>query len=330
MVRFLSHPFIPKALRIKARQYAAQGKTLSLLNDSVFKAVFSSDSPDSRDALISLLSACTRRPVSHVKLLNNELLPEYLTGKTIRLDVHATFNAGEQADLEMQMDTSADDLKARSSLYAARLLSSQAGKGQGYHELKRVYQIFFVNGKLFPQSQKFPYRFIMAEEETGERLNELVEIIFYELPKMEGHVRKYMEKEKIKKEIKTLPGEEKWCIYMKYRHKAEAGRMIEAICEGEEGIMKAERALEKVSRNEERWARALFREKAEMDYRSELSANKKQGRAEGLAEGLTKGHAEGLAKGQTQGLAKGRQEILTLLKKGKSPEEILKKFHTDS
>jgi hypothetical protein len=79
--------------------------------------------------------------------------------------------------------------------------------------------------------------------------------------------------------------------------------IIEAICEEEEGIMKAERALKKVSRDRERWARALFREKAEMDYRSEMSANKRQGREE------------------------GRQEILDLLKKGESPEEILKEFN---
>jgi hypothetical protein len=38
--------------------------------------------------------------------------------------------------------------------------------------------------------------------------------------------------------------------------------------------MKAERALEKVSWSEERWARALFREKAKMDYRSEKNKAK--------------------------------------------------------
>ncbi|GHV95494.1 hypothetical protein AGMMS50293_18140 [Spirochaetia bacterium] len=32
--------------------------------------------------------------------------------------------------------------------------------------------------------------------------------------------------------------------------------------------MRAERALTKVSRDYEKWARTLYREKAEMDYRS--------------------------------------------------------------
>ncbi|GHV94227.1 hypothetical protein AGMMS50293_05470 [Spirochaetia bacterium] len=43
-----------------------------------------------------------------------------------------------------------DDLKARAAFYAARLLSAQAKKGEAYGEIKRVYQIFFLNSVLFP------------------------------------------------------------------------------------------------------------------------------------------------------------------------------------
>jgi hypothetical protein len=41
------------------------------------------------------------------------------------LDVHVTFNDGEQADIEMQVNRSDDDLKAHSLLYASRLFESQ-------------------------------------------------------------------------------------------------------------------------------------------------------------------------------------------------------------
>jgi hypothetical protein len=169
-----------------------------------------------------------------------------------------------------------------------------------------VYQIFFVDGILFPESSALPQRFVMAEEGSGERLNELVEIIFYELPKMDEQVRKYQGRER-----KTLREDEKWCIYMKHQGEAEARGMIEALTEEEEGIMKAEMALRKVSRDQEMWARALFREKAEMDYRSEMSAS----RSQGITEGITIGKAE------------AKDEILALLKEGKSPEEILKEYN---
>jgi hypothetical protein len=86
-----------------ARDNASRGKPLNPLLDSVFKAVFSGGSEDSQRALKSLLSACTGRAVSGVQIMNSELIPAYLAGKTLRLDVHATFNDGEAADLEMQM-----------------------------------------------------------------------------------------------------------------------------------------------------------------------------------------------------------------------------------
>jgi predicted transposase/invertase (TIGR01784 family) len=302
----MSTLFIPRRIRLMAREYAAQGKTPSILNDTVFKAVFGSEDEDSRDALRSLLSACTRRQVSQVRLLNTELLPEYLTGKTIRLDIHATFNDGEQADLEMQVGGAGDDLRARASLYAARLLSGQAARGKSYRGLKRVYQVFFLDGVLFPRSMKLAHRFTMKEEETGECLNGLMEIIFYELPKASVVVEGCMGGGA---GLGRLREEEKWCIYMKYRHECEAEGLIGELCRGEEGIMKAERALRKVYRDEERWARALFREKAAMDYRSakmDAKMDLKEAREEGLAE--------------------GRQEILNLLKSGKPPEEILKDF----
>jgi predicted transposase/invertase (TIGR01784 family) len=129
------------------------------------------------------------------------------------VDVHAIFNDGETADLEMQMDISDDDLKARAEQYASLLLSAQSEKGKQYKGIKRVYQIFFLNCVLFPQSNKLPRRYSYREETEHDRLNELTEIIFYEMPKLERRVRDYLEG-KIGAEI--LSEEEKWCMYMKY------------------------------------------------------------------------------------------------------------------
>ncbi|GHV90032.1 hypothetical protein AGMMS50268_05350 [Spirochaetia bacterium] len=67
----------------------------------MFKLLFTANDDDSREALRLLLSDCTHRPVRNVQVQNNEILPEYLTGKTVRLDIHVTFNDGEQADLEI-------------------------------------------------------------------------------------------------------------------------------------------------------------------------------------------------------------------------------------
>ncbi|MDR0877526.1 MAG: hypothetical protein LBN21_05695 [Treponema sp.] len=77
--------------------------------------------------------------------------------------------------------------------------------------------------------------------------------------------------------------------------------------------MRADRALKKMSRDEEQWARALFREKAAMDYRSGLNASRRAGRAEGRAEGLALGEAKVLEE-----QAKARQKNLETARKLKA------------
>jgi hypothetical protein len=92
-----------RELKRLAKENTAQGKPLSILEDAVFKAMLPADNEDSREALRSLLSACTHREVSTVQVLNNYLVPAHLDAKTTRLHVHVTFNDGETADLEMQI-----------------------------------------------------------------------------------------------------------------------------------------------------------------------------------------------------------------------------------
>jgi predicted transposase/invertase (TIGR01784 family) len=257
-----------------ARENASRGKPLNPLLDIVFKTVFSSGSDDSQNALKSLLSACSHRGVSGVHVVNSEITPEYLAGKTIRLDIHAAFNDGETADLEMQMKTSGENIPARGTFSVSRLLSGQGHRGEDYGELKRVYQIFFLNTVLWPDSRLVPRRYTLLEKTEHDPLNDLVEIIFYELPKLEEKMRRVLEGGA---GVETLSLEEKWCIYLKYHQDEGKLPLIEKLCREEVGIMNAEKVLNKVSAEYEEWARALFREKAEMDYRSVMNAAYKRG-----------------------------------------------------
>jgi predicted transposase/invertase (TIGR01784 family) len=305
-----------KELKKRVRETAEQGKPIKVLDDIVFKAMLGSDTEDSNEALRSLLSACTHREITSVSLANTELLPAHLEAKTSRLDVHATFNDGEAADLEMQIGISDDDLKARAELYVSMLLASQSRKGRRYEGIKRVYQIFFLNCVLFPKSDKLPRRYSYREEEEHDRLNELTEIIFYEMPKLERRVRDCLEG---KIAADALSEEERWCIYMKYRHEKQAGRLIEDLCRKEEGIMRAEKTVNGISKDYLKAAREMAiiknrwdRERAEL--RAKREAEEKglaEGLAKGLAEGLAKGHAEGRAEGITEGLVEGRAEGIT-------------------
>ena len=246
-----------------ARENPMEEEMPSVLNDAVFKATFASNTEDSHEALRFLLCACTNREISDVRVINNELLQAHLNAKSPRLDVHVTFNDGEAAALEMQISKTSDDLKNRAAYYAAMLHSGQSVRGEKYMEIKRAYQIFFLNCILFPESGKLPRRYGYREEKEHDLLTETIEIILYELPKLEQKVYDYLAG---KTGTETLSADEKWCIFMKYRYDKMAKPLIEELCRKEEGIMSAEKSLTKVSWNYKRYIRNMAKTKARMEW----------------------------------------------------------------
>jgi predicted transposase/invertase (TIGR01784 family) len=264
---------------------------LNVMEDVVFKAMLTSDTDVSREALRRLLCACTRREVSAVRVTNNDLVPPHKEAKGPRLDVHVTFNDGESANLEIQINKTDDDLKARAELYAAMLLSAQSRRGRKYQDIKRVYQIFFLNRVIFPDSGKLPQRFSYREETEHHRLGDISEIIFYELPKLERRVREITAGEAV---IKTdcLSEEEKWCIFMRYRHEKRAARLVEKLYREEEGIMLAEKAVEGISRDYLRFAREMAEAKNRMERQYRIYKAEKEGLEKGMVQGMEQGKLE--------------------------------------
>jgi len=193
----------------------------------------------------------------------------------------------------MQIEKSSDDLTTRAALYAAMLLSAQSRKGNPYKEIKRVYQIFFLNCILFPESNKLPHRYQYLEETEHTRLTEAVEIIFYELPKMEQQVQEAIKRTA---RLKNLSDDEKWCIFIRYRHEEKAAALIQKLCLEDGGIMHAEKTLSKVSRDYKKFAREMAIMKNSMDRASDIYNARLEGIAVGEAKGLAKGEAAEKAK----------------------------------
>ena len=171
----------------------------------------------------------------------------------------------------MQIDKYGDDLKTRAAYYAAMLLSNQSKKGKPYKEIKRVYQIFFLNCVLFPGSAKIPRRYSYREETEQDELTKAVEIIFYEMPKLEQWVKDYLAGK-----AEPLPEDKKWCIFMKYHHEELAEPLIRELCSKEEGIMFAEKALTKVDRDYAKAIRNMNIIKNEYERGVRLEAARKE------------------------------------------------------
>jgi len=285
------------------------------MKDLVFKFVLSFNSEDSGEALRSLLSACTRREVTDVQIVNNDINPLYLGAKQGRLDVCVTFNDGEAASLEMQTCKTGDELGKRAEYYAVMLVAGQEAKGKAYRDIKRVYQIFFLNDVLFTGSFKIPRRYFYQEETEHDRLSNLTEIIIYELPKLEKRVIECMED---KKKTEFLTKEEKWCIYLKYRHEKRVKKLIKQLCREEAGIMKAEKTVDKVSPSYREYIRKLGELKDSMDRaQAELEI-----REAAIAEGIKRGDEQGFKRGKNE----TRQYFLDMLNQGLTTEEIIQRL----
>ncbi|GHV87611.1 hypothetical protein AGMMS50255_9070 [Spirochaetia bacterium] len=110
------------------------------------------------------------------------------------------------------------------------------------------------------------------EETEYDRLSNKLEIIFYEMPKLERVIKAYFEG---KVELKNLPKEQKWCIFFRYKNNEKMEPLIQELCKQEEGIMRADRALARISRDQQKWARAFSREVGIIDHESGLHAARK-------------------------------------------------------
>jgi len=110
-----------------------------------------------------------------------------------------------------------------------------------------------------------------------------------------------------------LSQDEKWCIFMRYRHEKRAEPLIKELCQKEEGIMHAEKTVTKISRSYLKFAREMAAIKNEM----ETEAWKHQLIEDGRAEGLTEGRAEGQRENTLQ-IARN------LLSEGSTPDFVQK------
>ncbi|GHV57652.1 hypothetical protein AGMMS49579_23820 [Spirochaetia bacterium] len=149
--------------------------------------------------------------------------------------------------------------------------------------LRLLLKIFFLNCVLFPESDKVPRRYFAMEEDEHDRLSPNLEIIFYEMPKLDRVVKAYFEG---KTDLKNLPKEQKWCIFFRYKNNKKIESLIQELCRQEEGIMRADRALARISRDQQKWARVFSREVGIIDHEFGLYAAKKAGEERGFAKGM--------------------------------------------
>jgi len=269
----------------QADQAVKEGRLLDIRNDVVFKSLLSKDTPESNGALRFLLGAVTGEKVTKATVLNPEITPDTLTGKTVRLDIRCTFNDGSLADIEMQKANTGSlyNLGDRMLYYNVRLMSSTLHEGDSYDRIASCYQIS-VLGYSEIDDAKVHHIFTLRDSD-GRVLTDRFQIHYLELTKLEPLM---------KKPVSELSDAEICCIFIMYEGRPEYREKLEQLCRQKEEIRMARNALNSISKDKHEWVQQQIRERYETDYRTETRLNKEQAFARGVEQTARNMKADGM------------------------------------
>jgi len=218
---------------------------------SIFKRLFTDNSPEGNLALQSFLEAVLGKKVSDIVLQQNELPIDNISEKDCKFDLNCKIDNSEYANIEIQSVNSECNFEKRAEYYCAHLMNHQILYGDNWKEVPKVYQISilkFTREKSSP-NETFHYTF---RTEDGFTLHNRQNIIFIELPKVKVLVEKIEHGEM---SIEDLSPTQKWGIFILYSSQDEYSNIIKQISHSESGIKCAVQILDKISQDEIEWKR---------------------------------------------------------------------------
>ena len=241
--------------------------------DFAFKLLFGDEKH--KDLLVELLATILKIPKEHfegIELLNTELLREFKEDKKGILDVRARLRTGVQVDIEIQI-LPTQFMPERTLFYWSKLYINQIKSGDTYDKLKKCITINIIDFECI-EADKIHTRYHLTEDELGNRLTDILEIHFLELPKL-------TKLEKLKDAQDPII---EWLQFLD----AKSEEVMEMLAEKNEGIQRAYEVLKRVSEDE---AARMAYEAREAEIRDQLT-REKVAREEGIEEGIEQGKIE--------------------------------------
>jgi predicted transposase/invertase (TIGR01784 family) len=278
---------------------------IDICRDGVFKAVFTKESPESRAAITSLLSAFIGKDLDIVTITTNEVPIDDTRQRQTRYDISVRFNDGELADIELTVNPKPDE-NLRMEYYVSRLFVSQEirGKDRFFKDLKPTYSLSIISSRAVFKDKAWAHRFVYYDPVQKITLDGRTAILAVELEKLD---------EVVKKTPEDMSRQERWAVYFGYYKDTGKQGLLREIEALEEGIKMAETVVEGFTQTELENLRQISLHKAQMDWQYELYDAKQ--------EGIAEGEARGEARGEVKGKAVGQKELIELWKSGKSLEE---------
>ena len=269
-----SELFSPEILE-EARQNIAAGNKIPLTSDIGFKMFLSQETEESNYCLRKILGAVIGREIVEAKVINPELLPDFIGLKRPRLDVNVLFNNEDRANLEVQCSSENDDQLVRTIFYSGKLLSSALKEGEKYEKMRFIHQIMFANFTHFKDDKKFVHNFRLKDDD-GNLATDRYSIHFIELTKLREII-----KNKLESDTKNLSELEFWSILLKFSNDEKIMQKLSDIPQFQEEIKMAASALREITQEEKDWAYHLSFDRAETDYNNGLLTAREEGIEQG-------------------------------------------------
>ena len=249
----------------------------ALLNprlDVNFKAIFTQETKESDEALLSFLSSVLGRKIKNVQLTNNEPPVDFPTQLQMSFDVAVTFEDGEKAAIEMQGRDREYNFEVRSEIQVARLLNTTAKKGENW-SADKVYQISVLNFHL-PKDDKREMSWYTMKSQYGHELAGYLNVIHIDLIEI---------KKLLGTPVDQLTPLQKWGLYFSYADDESKVDYINQIAESEVGIMEANRLIGRMSEEESNWFRQNSIDTFIRDRNTEMENATKKGLEKGIKQG---------------------------------------------
>jgi predicted transposase/invertase (TIGR01784 family) len=246
------------------------------MNDLVFKYVYGQDTKSSKRALKGLLEVFLDLKIEDVEIKNSCVPIENIKAKDVRLDIVALLDDHTKVDIEMQMESTIDDLQARFEYYLCRMVTSEELKGMKYKELKPSYVLVFLNENLFDDEDMYQVFQFRNQKNKKFKESDYMYIITVEMDKLSDK--------------ENMDVKEEYVYYLKNCQNAQNDSKIKRMIEKEEAIRMSEERLKEITNDEWDNLNRAFDEmkKNEREVREKYYQDmyREEGRAKGKQETL--------------------------------------------
>lgn len=240
--------------------------------DVVFKLLFTRDHPDSRQALLGLLTAVLRpsSALVSVEVLNPEVGKAAIDDKSVVLDIRARLADGTTTNVEMQA-RNVPPFRTRLLYYWAGAFSQQLSAGDGYAALRPTISVALLSYRE-PENPRFHSVYRILETHDHSLYGDALELHLVQLPRLAELTEADREGD-----AALL----NWTMFFAARSAEE----LDEAAMNDPAVSKARDILHRLSADPDARRMADERERAQKTRRVEDGALREEGREEGRAEG---------------------------------------------